>query len=151
MDMDIAAYCARVDVSGPLPPTAATLRRLHHAHMLAVPFENLDIHWGRPIVLEEARLFEKLVTRRRGGFCYEHNGLFAVVLCELGFTVDLLEARVGENPWEDSLPWDHMTLLVTLEERWLADVGFGDGFREPLLLDEAEFLQVLRERFGIEP
>lgn len=60
-------------------------------------------------------------------------------------------ARVGENPWEDSLPWDHMTLLVTLEERWLADVGFGDGFREPLLLDEAEFLQVLRERFGIEP
>ena len=127
MDMDIAAYCARVGVSGPLPPTAATLRRLHHAHMLAVPFENLDIHWGRPIVLEEARLFEKLVTRRRGGFCYEHNGLFAVVLRELGFTVDLLEARVGENPWEDSLPWDHMTLLVTLEERWLADVGFGDA------------------------
>ena len=66
MDVDIAAYCARIGVSGPLPPTAATLRRLHHAHMLAVPFENLDIHWGRPIVLEEARLFEKLVTQGRG-------------------------------------------------------------------------------------
>ncbi|MCY3555348.1 MAG: arylamine N-acetyltransferase [Gemmatimonadetes bacterium] len=137
MDVDIAAYCARIGVSGPLPPTAATLRRLHHAHMLAVPFENLDIHWGRPIVLEEARLFEKLVTRSRGGFCYEQNGLFALVLRELGFTVDLLEARVGAKPWEDSLPWDHMTLQVTLKERWLVDVGFGDGFREPLLLDEA--------------
>ena len=138
MDVDIAAYGARIGVSGPLPPTAATLRRLHHAHMLAVPFENLDIHWGRPIVLEEARLFEKLVTKGRGGFCYEQNGLFAMVLRALGFTVDLLEARVGEKPWEDSLPWDHLTLQVTLKERWLADVGFGDGFREPLLLDEAE-------------
>ena len=137
MDVDIAAYCARIGVSGPLPPTAATLRRLHHAHMLAVPFENLDIHWGRPIVLEEARLFEKLVTQGRGGFCYEQNGLFAMVLRALGFTVDLLEARVGAKPWEDSLPWDHMTLQVTLKERWLADVGFGDGFREPLLLDES--------------
>ena len=137
MDVDIAAYCARIGVSGPLPPTAATLRRLHYAHMLAVPFENLDIHWGRPIVLEEARLFEKLVTQGRGGFCYEQNGLFAMALRALGFTVDLLEARVGANPWEDGLPWDHLTLRVTLKERWLADVGFGDGFREPLLLDEA--------------
>ena len=137
MDVDIAAYCARIGVGGPLPPTSSTLRRLHHAHMLAVPFENLDIHWGRPIVLEEARLFEKLVTRGRGGFCYEQNGLFAVMLRKLGFSVDLLEARVGAKPWEDGLPWDHMTLQVTLEERWLADVGFGDGFREPLLLDEA--------------
>lgn len=136
MKIDIAAYCARVGVNGPLAPTVATLRRLHHAHMLAVPFENLDIHWGRPIVLDEARLFEKLVVQRRGGFCYEQNGLFAAVLRELGFKVDLLEARVGENTWEDSLPWDHMALQVTLKERWLADVGFGDGFHEPLLLDE---------------
>lgn len=137
MDIDIAAYSARIGVSGPLTPTAATLRRLHHAHMLSVPFENLDIHWGRPIVLEEARLFEKLVTRRRGGFCYEQNGLFAMVLRELGFKVDVLEARVGAKTWEDGLPWDHMTLQVTLKERWLVDVGFGDGFREPLLLDDA--------------
>ncbi len=137
MDIDIRAYSARIAVNGPLPPTAATLRRLHYAQMLAVPFENLDIHWGRPIVLEERRLFEKLVTQRRGGFCYEHNGLFTAVLRELGFTVDLLEARVGEKAWEDGLPWDHLTLLVALKERWLVDLGFGDGFREPLLLDDA--------------
>jgi len=137
LDIDIAAYSARIGVDGPLPPSAETLRRLHYAHMLAVPFENLDIHWGRPIVLEEGRLFEKLVPRRRGGFCYEHNGLFAAVLRELGFTVDLLEARVGAKAWEGGLPWDHLTLLVALKERWLVDVGFGDGFREPLLLDDA--------------
>ena len=136
LDIDIAAYSARIGVNGPLPPTAATLRRLHLAHMLAVPFENLDIHWGRPIALEEARLFEKLVTQGRGGFCYEQNGLFAAVLRALGFKVDLLEARVGAKTWEEGLPWDHMTLQVTLKERWLVDVGFGDGFREPLLLDE---------------
>lgn len=136
MGIDVAAYSARINVSGPLPATLTTLRRLHHAHLLAVPFENLDIHWGRPIVLEEARLFEKIVTGRRGGFCYEQNGLFAAVLRALGFHVDLLEARVAAKTWEQGRPWDHLVLLVTLEQRWLVDVGFGEGFREPLLLDE---------------
>lgn len=136
MGIDVAAYSARINVSGPLPATLTTLRRLHHAHLLAVPFENLDIHRGRPIVLEEERLFEKIVTRRRGGFCYEQNGLFAAVLRALGFHVDLLEARVSAKTWEQGLPWDHLVLLVTLEQRWLVDVGFGEGFREPLQLDE---------------
>ena len=136
MGIDVAAYSARIGVSGPLPPTLPTLRRLHHAHLLAVPFENLDIHWGRPILLEEQRLFDKIVTGRRGGFCYEQNGLFAAVLRTLGFHVDLLEARVAARTWEQGRPWDHLVLLVTLEERWLVDVGFGECFREPLLLDE---------------
>ena len=138
MGIDIAAYCERIGVTGALPLKLATLRRLHHAHLLAVPFENLDIHLQRPIVLDEARLFEKIVTRRRGGFCYEQNGLFAAVLRELGFTVALLEARVGAKTWQAGLPWDHLTLLVTLERRWLVDVGFGEGFREPLQFDEQE-------------
>ncbi len=137
MAIDIAAYCERIGLSGPLPVNAATLRRLHLAHLLAVPFENLDIHLQRPIVLDEMRHFEKIVTQRRGGFCYEQNGLFAAVLRTLGFTVDLLQARVGAKTWEEGLPWDHLTLLVTLEQRWLVDVGFGEGFREPLLFDEA--------------
>lgn len=136
-NIDIAAYCARIGVSGPLPPTPATLKRLHHAHLLAIPFENLDIHWGRPIVLDETRLFDKIVTQRRGGFCYEQNGLLAAVLRALGFRVERLEARVHANTWDSGRPWDHLTLAVTLEQRWLLDVGFGEGFREPLLLDEA--------------
>jgi len=102
--------------------------------MLTVPFENLDIHLGRPIILDEEKLFDKIVRQRRGGFCYELNGLFASLLLKLGFKVTLLSARVmGEGGLGPE--FDHLTLLVQLEERWLADVGFGDSFVEPLRLD----------------
>jgi N-hydroxyarylamine O-acetyltransferase len=133
--MNVEAYLQRIGYDGDQIPNAETLRNLHHAHLLAVPFENLDIHWGRPIVLDEKSLYEKIVLRRRGGFCYEANGLFAALLRELGFNVTLLSARVmdGGKPGPE---FDHMALLVQLEERWLADVGFGDSFREPLRLDD---------------
>jgi N-hydroxyarylamine O-acetyltransferase len=102
--------------------------------MLAVPFENLDIHLGVPIVLSEQAFYDKIVGRRRGGFCYELNGLFAWLLGRLGFRVTLLSGRVftegGLSP-----EFDHMLLLVELSERWIADVGFGDSFLEPLRLD----------------
>ncbi len=92
--MDIKAYLDRIDYHGPLEPTAETLRQLHRAHMLAVPFENLDIHLDRPIMLDDAALFSKIVERRRGGFCYEMNGLFAALLGALGFRIDKLAAGV---------------------------------------------------------
>ena len=107
------------------------------AHLLAVPFENLSIHAGEPIVLDDESLFEKIVVRRRGGFCYELNGLFAALLRALGFEVEMLSAGVtgsaGRVSGRSSTTWRS---LVTLAERWLADVGFGDSFREPLRLDE---------------
>ena len=134
--MEIKAYLERIDYHGGLEPTARTLRELHRAHMLAVPFENLDIHLDRPIMLNDAALFSKIVERRRGGFCYEMNGLFAALLSGLGFRVDKLAAGVTREGGGFGPPFDHMTLLVHLEERWLADVGFGESFREPLLLDE---------------
>jgi N-hydroxyarylamine O-acetyltransferase len=136
--MDIQAYLKRIHYHGSLAPTLATLRALHHAHLLAVPFENLDIPLQRPIVLDEARLFDKIVTRRRGGFCYELNGAFAALLRALGFDTQLLAARVFNGQGELGIEFDHMALLVQLEERWLADVGFGDSFREPLRLDERD-------------
>lgn len=111
---------------------------MHLAHLLSVPFENLSIHRHEPIVLNDDALFEKIVRRRRGGFCYELNGLLAALLRSLGFNVTMLSAEVANNQGEFGPPFDHMTLLVTLEDRWLADVGFGDSFREPLLLDERE-------------
>ncbi len=114
---------------------------MHLAHLLSVPFENLSIHWRgihwrEPIILGDEALFEKIVRRRRGGFCYELNGLFAALLRELGFSVKMLSAEVADAEGNFGPPFDHMALLVTLEDRWLADVGFGDSFREPLLLDE---------------
>src|SRR4051812_12119549 len=103
---------------------------------MSVPFENLSIHAGEPIVLEDEALFAKIVGRARGGFCYEDNGLFAALLRALGFEVSMLSAEVAHAEGGFSQPFDHMALLVTLEERWLADVGFGDSFVEPLLIDE---------------
>ncbi len=134
--MNIEAYLKRIGYSGPLAPTAQTLRNLQVAHLLAVPFENLSIHNGEPIVLTDDALFEKIVERQRGGFCYEVNGLFAALLRALGFEVSMLAAGVANDGGAFGPEFDHMTLMVTLDQRWLADVGFGDSFIEPLLLDE---------------
>lgn len=134
--MDVEAYLRRIDYRGPLAPTAETLRALHVAHLRTVPFENLSIHAGEPVVLEDGALFDKIVGRRRGGFCYELNGLFAALLGELGFDVTMLSAGVARAGGGFGPDFDHMALMVALDARWLADVGFGDSFREPLLLDE---------------
>ena len=133
--MNIEAYLKRISYSGSLEPTADTLRELQLAHLLTVPFENLSIHSREPIVLEENALFAKIVERRRGGFCYEANGLFAGLLHALGFDVAMLGAGVANSQGEFGPNFDHMTLMVTLSDRWLVDVGFGDSFLEPLLLD----------------
>jgi N-hydroxyarylamine O-acetyltransferase len=134
--LNIKAYLERINYHGSLAPTAETLRELQIAHLLAVPFENLSIHARQPIVLEDDALFTKIVEGRRGGFCYEANGLFAALLRALGFDVVMLSARVANAEGGFGPDFDHMALMVTLEQRWLVDVGFGDSFLEPLLLDE---------------
>jgi N-hydroxyarylamine O-acetyltransferase len=128
----------RINYHGPVEPTAETLRALQVAHLRAVPFENLSIHSGEPVVLDDESLFDKIVTRRRGGFCYELNGLFGALLRELGFKVTMLSAGVATGPDGFGPDFDHMVLMVELEDRWLVDVGFGDSFIEPLLLDKRE-------------
>jgi N-hydroxyarylamine O-acetyltransferase len=136
--LNFRAYLERIHYHGSLAPTAETLRDLQVAHLLAVPFENLSIHAKQPIVLEDDALFTKIVERRRGGFCYEANGLFAALLRALGFDVAMLAAEVADAQGEFGPNFDHMALMVSLEQRWLVDVGFGDSFREPLLLDERD-------------
>lgn len=133
--MDIDAYVRRINYDGSLAPTAQTLRELQVAHLLTVPFENLSIHAGELIVLDDESLFRKIVGRGRGGFCYELNGLFAALLRELGFNVNMVSAGAANTEGIFGPDFDHMALIVILEERWLVDVGFGDSFREPLLLD----------------
>ena len=110
--MDLPAYLQRINYWGEQAPTAAALQALHRAHLLAVPFENLDIHLGRPIMLDQGALFDKIVTRRRGGFCYELNGLFALLLRGLGFDVTLLAAGVARADGGFGPEFDHLTLLV---------------------------------------
>ena len=111
------------------------MRNLHRAHLFAVPFENLDISLGRAIVTEEHSILRKIVERRRGGFCYELNGAFAALLRELGFHLTLLSARVARANGGEGPEFDHLTLRVDLERPWLADVGFGDSFVDPLRLE----------------
>src|ERR1043165_7896848 len=95
--MNIPAYLDRINYRGPLNADAETLRQLHVAHLRNVPFENLSIHAHEPIVLDDDSLFEKIVTRRRGGFCYELNGLFAALLRTIGFQVVMLSTEVAKN------------------------------------------------------
>jgi N-hydroxyarylamine O-acetyltransferase len=134
--LNLEAYLERIQYHGPLAPNAESLRDLQVAHLLTVPFENLSIHAHEAIVLNDEALFAKIVERKRGGFCYELNGLFAALLRELGFEVDMLSAEVADADGGFSRPFDHMALMVHLEQRWLVDVGFGDSFVEPLLLEE---------------
>ncbi len=132
--LDIAVYLRRIEYAGSTDLSPETLRALHRAHMLKVPFENLDIHRGREIICDESRFLHKIVSEYRGGFCYELNGAFAALLRELGFQVTLLAAGVTRPDGSDGPEFDHLTLRVDLEEPWLADVGFGDSFLEPLRL-----------------
>jgi N-hydroxyarylamine O-acetyltransferase len=133
--MDVDAYLERIGYSGSREATAETLSHLHRSHLLSVPFENLDIALGRRIVPSVESFFDKIVSQRRGGFCYELNGLFGWLLKELRFPVTMLSARVcdGELPGPE---FDHLVLLVKLEKDLLADVGFGDSFLEPLPMKE---------------
>ncbi|HMK21789.1 MAG TPA: arylamine N-acetyltransferase [Terriglobales bacterium] len=136
--IDIRSYLDRIGYSGPTDPTPDTLRQLHVAHLYTVPFENLDIHLRREITCDEQRFLHKIISLRRGGFCYELNGAFAALLRVLGFQVSLLSARVSREDGSASAEFDHLTLRVDLEEPWLADVGFGDSFLEPLRLETEE-------------
>ncbi|WP_328620898.1 arylamine N-acetyltransferase family protein [Streptomyces sp. NBC_00354] len=135
--LDVEAYLDRLGISGPLEPDAQTLRRLHRAHALTIPFENLDILLGRGIDLDVDVMQSKLLRSRRGGYCYEHNMLFAVLLERLGYEVTRLYAR----PLLDApkpLPRTHLMLSVAVgEETYLADVGFGDdGPLEPIRVSD---------------
>ncbi|MFP2931330.1 arylamine N-acetyltransferase family protein [Pyxidicoccus sp. 3LG] len=131
---DAARYLERIGARASTP-----LAELHRAHLEAVPFENLDIHFKRPIRLDEEAFFEKVVVQKRGGFCYELNGLFARLLRTLGHRVTLLSARVATSPDGSAYgpEFDHLSLRVHAPEGdWLADVGFGECFTEPLRIDE---------------
>jgi N-hydroxyarylamine O-acetyltransferase len=135
---EVDAYLARIGAARPARADAAALRELQLRHLLAVPFENLSIHLGEPIVLEPGALRDKLLRRRRGGFCYELNGAFSELLAALGFQVTLLAARVfGDG--DLGPPFDHLALRVDVagDGPWLADVGFGRHSSYPLRLDTA--------------
>ncbi|MGW0628533.1 arylamine N-acetyltransferase family protein [Streptomyces sp. NPDC002758] len=134
----VDAYLRRLGAAHPAWPTVEVLRELHLRHLRAVPFENLSIHLGEEIVLEEKHLLDKVVGARRGGFCYELNGVFGMLLAALGFDVVLLAARVYGDEGRLGIPYDHLALRVGTVDggMWLADVGFGAHSHYPLAFEE---------------
>lgn len=153
--MDISDYLNRIKYSKPVRADLETLRGLQFSHLQYIPFENLDIGLGRKIELSESTLWDKLITHKRGGFCYELNGLFAWLLKQIGFQVTYLNARDYHAEGDTfGIDFDHLTLLVTTPNestRWLVDVGWGDTFMLPLNIDEPnEQVQGLRG-YWVEP
>jgi N-hydroxyarylamine O-acetyltransferase len=136
----VRQYLERISWEGSLATDESTLRALHLAHLRRVPFENLDIPLGRPIGIGVTDSFGKVVSARRGGFCYELNGLFGWLLRQLGFVVTYLSAGVARQDGSFGPDFDHLTLRVWIPGQsgdrtgWLADIGFGDSFLEPLPL-----------------
>lgn len=133
MSTRVRAYLDRIGVSAAVGRDAESLVRLHEAHLRTVPFENLSIHLGETIVLDEDAVVAKIVEQRRGGYCYELNGAFGWLLERLGFEVDRVSARV----WAGDVltpPFEHMALIV--DDEWLADVGFGQHALHPLRIED---------------
>lgn len=134
-DSEVAAYLERIDYSGPTDPTVDTLHLLHLAHLVAVPFENLDLVFGDGVAHDRRLAFDKIVNRGRGGWCFENNGAFSLLLEALGFEVMLLGAAVLTDGPTDVI--EHLALEVSLDEPHLADVGFGDCFLRPPALNRS--------------
>lgn len=137
LSLNIEGYLKRIGASRPEQPDLAGLEKLQHQHLYSVPFENLDVIRNVPIQLDEKRIYDKVVNHRRGGFCYELNGLFHGLLRRLGYRSRLVAGTVKtEEGW--ALADSHATILTELDGWWWVDVGFGDSARLPLPLTGEE-------------
>ena len=140
--MDISAYLDRIGFRDAALPDLATLRGLLRAHVLNIPFENLDVQLGRPLTTDVGRAYDKIVRRRRGGWCYEQNGLFGWALQEIGFEVTRTAAAVMRAERGEVSEANHLALLVRIPDTagtWLADVGFGGSLLQPVRLEHREY------------
>lgn len=142
--MRLADYLKRTGYTGPVNPTRQVLGDLLRAHVTSIPFENLDVQLGRELTTDAAVAFEKIVTRQRGGWCYEQNGLLGWALSEAGFEVTRVAAAVMRDHRAGNSTANHLCLLVRTEDsecNWLADVGFGGSMIRPIPLEPGEYRQ----------
>ena len=137
--MALDAYLERIGHAGRVRTDADTLCAIHRAHILAIPYENLEIQLGRENLLSEDAFVSKLVDGRRGGWCYEMNGLLTLALRQIGFKVTRVAGAVGRSMLADEAVGNHLVGLVDLDRRYVVDVGLGDGPLEPFPLEEREW------------
>jgi N-hydroxyarylamine O-acetyltransferase len=133
---DLDAYLARIALKTPPSCDAEGLAALQRAHRLAIPFENLDVILGRGIRIDSGSVFAKLVTARRGGYCFEHNRLFLDALAALGFVARPLLARVWLGAGETPGLLHALSLVTIAGEEWIADAGFGGSYSPIIRLAE---------------
>jgi N-hydroxyarylamine O-acetyltransferase len=139
--MHLSDYLRRINYAGPIAPTYPVLCEVHRAHLLGIPYENLDIHLDRQLSLDIETIYDKIVNRRRGGWCFEMNSLLAWALRKIGFDVQMVSGAVNRDRLGDLAEGNHIVLLVHLDQTYVADAGFGIGFYDPLPLAESEFSQ----------
>lgn len=134
--MNLDAYLHRIGYEGAVEATYDCLARIHRCQALAVPYENIDIQLGYGVSSDIACIFDKIVNRRRGGWCYETNGLLQWALEQIGFNVMRMTGGVRRRERGESAMGGHVVLLVSLDKPYVADLGLGDGIREPILMEE---------------
>lgn len=132
--MNKEKYLRRIGIDQPeIKPNLENLKLLQKRHLLHIPFENLDIHYKRPILLDEQLFYRKIIEENRGGFCYELNGLFFGLLREIGFQSKIISARVSDGKGGFGEEYDHLAILTEIGgAEYLVDVGFGSFTAEPL-------------------
>ena len=135
--IDVEAYLKRIGLEVETP-SLKYLKKLQKAHLECIPFENLDIHYGSKIILDYQKIFQKIIVRKRGGFCHELNGLFYHLVYHLGFNCHIIAAKFWDKEkLKFGKPFEHMGIIVSIEgEDWLVDVGFGDGPVSPLKIQK---------------
>ncbi len=134
--MRLEDYLIRIGYEGEVQPDLDCLTRIHRCHALSVPYENLDVQLGRPLDQDVERIFHKIVSCKRGGWCYEQNGLLGWALNEIGFDVTRVVGAMERREWGDEMLGNHLLLLVKLDKTYIADLGVGDGGRTPIPLVE---------------
>jgi arylamine N-acetyltransferase len=137
--LQLRRYFERIGFAGNPRPDIQTLREIHRRHVTSIPYENLDVQFGVSVSRAPHEIFEKLVIQRRGGWCFEMNGLLAWALEKIGFEVERLAGAVHRESRGNEMIGNHLVLLIDLGETWLADTGYGDGLIEPVLLKEGPF------------
>jgi N-hydroxyarylamine O-acetyltransferase len=139
--MNLTAYLDRIGYTGSIEPTLACFTGIHRRQAFAIPYDTLDIPLGRPHDRDIARIFAKAVTRRRGGWCYETHVLLHWALSEIGFDTRIVTAGIHREQFGDVKLGNHTAVLVDLDQTYLADLGLGDGIRDPIPLSEGTYRQ----------
>lgn len=145
--MDVELYLNRINYNKQIDVSKEVLFELQAAHLLSIPFENLDIHYNQKIKLDIDSIFQKIVINNRGGFCYELNGLFYHLLKEIGFDVQMISGKVYSKDGSYGEEFDHLAIIANVnKKRYLVDVGFGKFSFKPL---EILFNITLKDKFGL--